>query len=243
MVRQRGPRRLAEALERSRVPPRGDGDRTVGYGTPGVSYGSGDVLAFRRATCSSFGPPFTSVWHRDPEGRWTFYVNVEPSRSCPRFYGPAVDHVVVTDIDLRWTGIDVVCLAVPGRRIGWSLRMKGTLPTRLVNGLSRLVPGPVWAVPGVPDLVGRVAGRLLGARGIRLSGTVPSGWRYGVEALRVWRVEGSAAVIDGRELGQPIDRLRTPDDDGADPFAVPDRGLFMAARYRVRGPAGVRRPT
>ena len=247
MGRQSGPRRLAEAMERDRVPPGGDGDRTAGYGVLGVSHGSGDVLAFRRATCTSFGPPFTSVWHRDPDGRWTFYVNVEPSRSCPRFYGSVLDRVVVTDIDLRWTGIDVVCLAVPDRRIGWSLRMRATPMTRVISGISSAVPGPLWALPGLSEGIGRAAGRLLGARGLRLGGRVPNGQRYRVEDVRVWRVEGSAAVVDGRELGPPIDG---PPETGPGQedhmLPLPERGLFVAGRYVMRegpGAAGVAAPT
>ena len=54
---------------------------------PGVSFASGHVLALRCFPASSIGPGYTSLWHRDPDGRWTFYATVPPAQSCARYFG------------------------------------------------------------------------------------------------------------------------------------------------------------
>jgi hypothetical protein len=53
--------------------PAGAGERFTGYGVMGLPFASGQVLAMRRFPASSIGPAHTSVWHRDPAGRWDFW--------------------------------------------------------------------------------------------------------------------------------------------------------------------------
>jgi hypothetical protein len=55
-----------------------------GYGVMGLPFGSGHVLGLRRWTASSVGEGFTSIWHRDPAGRWTFYGPPGCPRPCPQ---------------------------------------------------------------------------------------------------------------------------------------------------------------
>lgn len=230
------PRARAALLERERPLPPGPGERLVGYGVLGLAFDSGDVLAFRRVAASSVGPPFTSLWHRDPEGRWTFYVDVEPSRCCPRWYGPAVERVVVSRIDLRWTGPFSVALAVPGHRCHWSVRLRSTLVTRGLGAVQIFLPSSLRRSAGVMDAVGRVAGPLLGAGTLGLVGRTPNGHAYVTDPVAVWRIDGSAAVVEGRELGSPEPAGRHADLGG---YPVPEGGLFVIARTYVDAVPGV----
>jgi hypothetical protein len=75
------PRECVRQIEVVALLPSGGGDRFAGYVVIG-SFRSGHVLAFRRFPPSSLGPGYTSIWHRDPNGRWTFYSTVAPGRSC-----------------------------------------------------------------------------------------------------------------------------------------------------------------
>lgn len=84
--------------------PDGSGDRFSGYAVIGLPFSSGHVLALRRIEASSFGPAYTSVWHRDPEGRWTFHQNVPPEQSCPRYFGAALSETTTGPIRINWTG-------------------------------------------------------------------------------------------------------------------------------------------
>ena len=40
------------------------------FGVPALETEGGHAIAFHSFVRSSIGPPFTSVWHRTPEGRW-----------------------------------------------------------------------------------------------------------------------------------------------------------------------------
>ena len=74
-------RSTIEALERDAPLLDGAGDRFSGYAIIGLPFQSGHVLALRRFSASSIGPGYTSVWHRDPAGFWTFYSTVTPDLS------------------------------------------------------------------------------------------------------------------------------------------------------------------
>jgi hypothetical protein len=189
-------------MERRRDLPEEDGEVVAGYGALGLPFESGHVLAFRRVVATSLGPPSVSVWHRDPEGRWTFYVNVEPSRSCARFFGAAVDEVVVTDIAMGWTGPHTLSLSIPHHRMHWGLRIWATPFTRALNAGLGVLPEATWRSPTALRLLGPPSGWLLGVGGMELTGRLPSRQSYRMRPHSIWRVEGSAAVVGGRELGR-----------------------------------------
>ncbi|MDA0353429.1 MAG: hypothetical protein O3A10_14655, partial [Chloroflexi bacterium] len=107
------PRTLAEAVELA-VAPEIDRDEYLGgYGLLGLQFDSGHLLAMRRVPVSSYGPAYTSLWHRDPAGDWTIYLDVPPFQGCPRYFGSALKGAVETPIDLNWTGDHDFSLSVP----------------------------------------------------------------------------------------------------------------------------------
>ncbi len=83
--------------------PDGSGDRFSGYAVIGQPFSSGHVLALRCFEASSLGTAYTSVWHRDPNGRWTFHQNVPPEQSCPRYFGAAITENTTQAIRIEWT--------------------------------------------------------------------------------------------------------------------------------------------
>jgi hypothetical protein len=216
------PRALAEALERRRAVPPGDGERTVGYGVWGLPFESRHVLAFRRVVASTAGPPSMSVLHRDPDGLWTLYVDQEPRESCARYLSSAVDRVRIADVELAWTGPDALGLAVPAHRLHWGLRVRGSAVTRGVNALLGILPGTGAAAP--LRLLGAAAGPLLGAGRLQLAGRMPNGQAHRTRPTSVWRVVGSAAGVRGRELG----RVRPlPEQARLGPVPMANRGLLV----------------
>jgi len=78
------PARFAQGAEDRPVLPPGACERVSGYGVMGLPFASGHVLGLRRWTASSVGDRFTSIWHRDPTGRWTFYESVACEVACTR---------------------------------------------------------------------------------------------------------------------------------------------------------------
>jgi hypothetical protein len=91
-------------IESKVVLPEGAGERFSGYAVIGLPYTSGHILALRRFPASSIGPGYTSVWHRDPEGKWTFYQDASPELACSRYFGKELEETVRQPINIEWTG-------------------------------------------------------------------------------------------------------------------------------------------
>lgn len=218
------PTNSAKAAEqRSIVVADGRSERFEGFDLLALPLSSGHVLAFRRRATSSIGPPFTSVWHRDAAGRWTFYVDVVPSRSCPRYFGPALHDVRVDTIDLVWKSGYELSLYVRAARLHLALRLVASTATRCVTAAAQLVPPVLWRADDALAALGRAAGRALGAGPLTLSGRAPAGHTFRLRPRAVWRVEAAAVVLDGRDLG---DVVALTERVGLGDFVIPRAALF-----------------
>lgn len=201
--------------------PRGAGERFVGYGVMSLPFQGGDILAFRRFGASSIGPEYSAIWHRDRAGQWTFYVSVQPSLACPRYFGAAIERTVVTEIEATWVGHDHLVVAAPLARVEWSMRIQSSLATRALSALASITPPSLWRHEPTMRVLGSAAGIALGAGPMRLSGAAPNGQRFRVQPRRLWRIDASAARVEGRELGPLGGRGAELGD-----FRLPDTGLF-----------------
>jgi hypothetical protein len=229
MVDMGTPRALAEEMERRPGLPTGHDERFVGYGVMGVPFTSGHVLAFRRMTASSLGGPYTTVWHRDPTGRWTFFTDSEPTQSCPRFFGEALDDVVVGAIDLSWEGPFDLSLRVREAGFLWGVRLAADLKTRAMGALGRLIPASAWKSKTALSLMGTVGGPFLGLGEVALTGSSPNGQWFRAAPRLLWRVEATAAILDCQDLGEmgPLPRQARIGD-----FWIPNRGTFAFGSAR-----------
>jgi hypothetical protein len=224
------PREWAAALEDRRRQRAGEGERFTGYGLTGVRFASGEALAFNRCTASSIGPPFTSIWQQSAGGRWTVHTNVEPRRSCPRYFGPALQDTRMDDIAVVWLGPREVSVTARRARIQLALRLRSTAATRLLTVAAGLLPGPAWRVPGVAETVAAGAARLVGAERLALGGRAPAGQHFRVRPRAVWLLEGAVAVIHGRDPG-PMVALPEETRVGDDAFP----GLFVSGEVAFQG--------
>ena len=95
--------------------------------------------------------------------------------------------------------------------------------------MSGATPPPAWNSTAVLGAMGPMAGGLLHAGRIRLRGRTPNGPGFKVAPLRVWRVVGGHATMDGLDLGAlgPLAEQAHLGD-----FWLPQRGLFFAGRAR-----------
>jgi hypothetical protein len=217
------PMHCAEELEEKRHLFNESWERFRGYGVMGLPFASGHVLAFRRMADSSLGPAFTSIWHRDPAGTWTMMVSEDPWLTCPRFFGSAVDRVVHTEIDLSWDEPMRLSLRVPEERVQWGIRLSSDFFTRSMSWAGRVMPGRVRRSRWVLGPLGRLGGRILGLGHLSLAGVSPNGQRYVAFPRLLWRIEASAAVVNGQELG-PIGPL--PRQARLGQFPIPNGGVF-----------------
>jgi len=220
------PRALAELTEIDPSVPPGTDVTFCGYGVMGLPFSSGHVLALRRFPASSLGYGYSSVWHRTPAGRWTFWSDVAPQTSCARYFGEAIDEATRASITMRWTGPWAFQVTVDDV-LDWQVALQPSPATVAMNLAAQLLTDGMWRSPRVLRAMGAVARDLLGVGRIALTGNVPNGQRFFVNPRRIWRVSGSAASVRGVDLGTP-GPLHVQAALGD--FAIPQQGIFAIGR-------------
>jgi len=193
-----------------------------------LPFASGHVLALRRFPISSVGPGFTSVWHRSPEGAWTFYSDVPSSQSCPRYFDDGTARTILSPIHLTWSSDRALAVKVgDNARLDWEITLSATPTTWMLNTLGDMIPETAWQWRGILALMGRIAGPTLRAGRIRLHGRTPNHQWFLVNPLLIWTVRSSHAIFNGGDLGPPapLERQTRLAD-----FWIPQRGLFAVGR-------------
>jgi hypothetical protein len=216
----------AEIEERRELPPMGD-ERFSGYGVMGLPFAGGHVLALRRFTASSIGPAYTSIWHRDPDGRWEFWQDRSDDQACPRYFSAALAGTRQVAIDLDWTGEATFTLSVPELDFTWTATMARSPVTRLMSAAGSLLPDRAWTNRHVLSAMSAVAGAALRVGKVGLQGRVPNGQAFVANPLEIWLVADTTARLGGTDLGPPgplADQARLAD------FWIPQRGVFAIGR-------------
>ncbi|MCD2195109.1 hypothetical protein LQ327_17215 [Actinomycetospora endophytica] len=215
------PRDRVRAAERAPRFPDGPGERFAGWSVMGLPFRSGHCLALRHFA-SSIGPTFRSVWHRDPQDRWTMYADTEPRNACIRYFGGRLDREESAPIEIVWDGPRSFTVTVPGH-LRWQVDLASTVATRLMTLAGGAMPARLWRSDPVLRVLASAAGALLGAGRLRLGGTAPNGQGFRASPRRLWVVPGSRAVVDGVDVG-PVGPL--PRQDRLGDFWLPQRGLL-----------------
>jgi hypothetical protein len=227
------PRAQIDAIEYDAVMSGEAGDVFSGWGILGVPFLSGHVLALRRYVVSSLGPAYTSIWHRDPAGRWTFYSTVAPDCSCARYYGARIDRNVVGSIDLAWTTPWTLHARV-GSSLAWHVTLRSSSMSRLFNGMTGRLPARVFRVPVVRRSVGLAADAAFGTGRIRRTGRTPNGHRFDMHHRKFWPIDTTAAYVFGDDVGAP-GPLAAP--AALEDMRLPQRGVFAITSVRFERPA------
>ena len=226
----KAPAQFARAVEDHPVLPPGDCERVSGYGVMGLPFASGHVLGLRRWTASSVGEQFTSIWHRDPSGRWTFYESAPCEVACSRYFGDGVDRFRQGPIELDWEAPARLRVRTADGAVDWTVEMAATARTRMMSVAGSVLPMAAWRSGPVLRAMGVMAGRILGVGTVRLTGTTSNRQHFDANPLRIWYVVGSHAVVEGHDLG-PMGAL-TAQANMAD-FYFPQRGVFAIGRVFV----------
>jgi hypothetical protein len=223
------PRRLVSELEAAPMLPSGTGERFAGYGVMGLPFQSGHLLALRRFPASSVGAGYRSVWHRDPNGRWTFFQDVAPGVACTRYFGAAVDEVVRAAIDIDWIASDELSVTVVGggHRLDWRMSLTSSNATRLMNSLGSVLPDSWWRSQKFLAVMSRVIPPMLHTGKLRLSGVTPNEQRFAVNPALAWLIAEVTATLDGSDLG---DIGPAPTQGRLGDFRIPQRGVFAIGR-------------
>lgn len=211
--------------------PSGPDERFALYGVMGLPFASGHVLALRDAPAASIGPAFRSVWHRDPQGAWTFFSTVQPELGCPRYWGAGSRSEVVPAIDLTWTGPQAVRVRM-GDRLDWRLELGQSVTSGFLSLVGGALPDAAWRSDAVLGAMGPVVGPLMRAGKVRLQGRTPNGQHFRAAPTQIWPVTASRAVLDGADLGEPgpVDGQARLGD-----LWLPQQGFFFAGTARFSG--------
>ncbi len=217
------PRDFAHSIGQFAIPC-GSGDRFSGCAVIGLPFSSGHVLALRRVEASSIGPAYTSVWQRDPDGRWTFHQNVPPDDSCPRYFGAAISENTTEPIRIDWTGPREfrVTVDAPGD-IVWDVRLAPALATRMMNAAASAMPSSWWKKRPVLSTMEIAARSILGTGEMNLTGYTPNGQTFTAMPRLVWLIAESRATIRGVNVGSPAP---LPKQAMLGDFRIPQRGIF-----------------
>ena len=221
------PAAIVARMERRPALPAGAGERFSGYGVMAAPFQSGHILAMRRFAASSLGHGYTSVWHRDPDGLWTFWSTSPPLEACPRYFGAAIARAVTTPIGVRWVGPRRLVIHVGSAKLHWEMDLETTVATRILNTFGKALPERAWRSTAVLEAMGRMAGPLLHAGHLGLTGRAPNGQRFAANPLLVWTLGRTVAELEGRDLGTPGP---VPDQARLGDFWIPQRGLFAIGR-------------
>jgi hypothetical protein len=227
LVYMREPAEIVEDLERHSELPGGSEERFFGYGVMGLSFRSGHVLGLRRFPASSIGPGYRSIWHREPDGRWTFYQDQPAELACTRYFGAEVDEVREGPIEIDWKEPRRFEVRAGQGDLQWTMEVASTPVTNLLNKVSSLLPAPAWHSRTVLDVMSRIAGMALKAGRVQLTGLAPNGQRFVANPLIIWVARESTATIRGNDLGEigPA-----PEQAHLRDFAIPQRGIFVVGR-------------
>ena len=197
-----------------------------GWGVFGLPFDTGHVLALRVFPENDFGP-YRTLWHRDPLGRWSIYVDgPRLDTACPRYYGAACDHVGKARIDLQWLGPATLRVHLDCPVLDWVLTAVEPARLRLINSVNSALGLSTWRRPAMVHARERMAGGL-GIGRLRMAGVMPSGHTGILMPRRMYFVDDSAATLDGVALGRPT-RLRDNPTIGDVP--LPARGVLATGQ-------------
>lgn len=220
------PREIVRQIEAEPAVPCGAGDRFSGYAVIGLPFRSGHVLALRRFPASSVGPGYTSIWHRDPRGSWTFYSTVPPDLGCSRYFGGEITRNVVAPIAIEWISASAFRVSI-GDELLWEVTLTESVLSRSLNMVSSLLPVAAWQSGAALKVIGGAARICFGTGKLNLSGKTPNGQAFLANPRRLWLIDGSRAIVSGRDLGPPGPLARQAN---LRDFFIPQRGLFAVAQ-------------
>ncbi|HET6166896.1 MAG TPA: hypothetical protein VFE07_08715 [Marmoricola sp.] len=224
--------RAAAILPGRGEPPWPDHEFVRGWGVFGLPFDSGHVLALRVFPQNSFAP-YSTVWHRDPDGRWSIFVDGSSRQTaCPRYYGAACHRITDSRIDLDWEGPRSLRVRVDDPALDWRLTLKRSPIVGLLNPLGAALPLGTWRVPAVRRARELMA-RGLGLGRIELSGPMPSGHVGLLMPERMHLIGSATATLEGADLGIPARVAENPEIGGV---TLPARGVlsFGQAVWKIR---------
>jgi hypothetical protein len=218
---------LAAAVDRIRPEirrsPLEGHEHVHGWGVLACPFDSGDVLALRVIPQNDFAP-YTSIWHRSPDGSWSIYVDgPRLDVACPRYWGAETEHAQLADVDVEWTGPSTLRVEMADPPLEWTTSMDASLLARAANATCRRLPDAVLRSRPMIRLVEWTADALFDLGDVTLAMTVPNGQDARVLTKQLFPIVDGSATFDGVDLGSPA---RAPDTPVFGDARLPARPVF-----------------
>jgi hypothetical protein len=210
-----------------------------GWGVFGLPFDTGHVLALRVFPENDFGP-YRTVWHRNPAGRWSIYVDgPRLDTACPRYYGPACQYTGHAQISLAWDGPATLHVMMDTPALDWTLTAAETRVLRVVNTIGASMPLSTWRSRPLVRARERLASTL-GMGRLRMTGMMPSGHVGTLMPQQMYYIDDARAALDGTDLGHPA-RLAASPTIGE--VTLPARGILAIgqAMWEILDPAEYQR--
>lgn len=195
--------RVGQIAERRGTAAWPDHEYVRGWGVFGLPFDSGHVLALRVFPENDFAP-YRTLWHRNPKGEWSIFVDGERlDTACPRYYGPACIYTGFARISLTWTGPSSLRVTMDNPSLEWTVRATETPTLRVMNAVSRRLPLWTWRSQALVRARERLAKQVLGMGDIRMSGRMPSGHFGTLMPENMYFIDEATAILRGQDLGRP----------------------------------------
>ncbi|MFF3326040.1 hypothetical protein [Streptomyces sp. NPDC002889] len=193
-----------------------------GWGVFSLPFDSGHLLALRVFPEGSFGP-YRTLWHRDPGGSWSIYVDgTRLDTACPRYFGPACGRTGYAHIGVTWTGPASLRVTMDSPSLDWALTASSTRLLDVLNIIGSGLPLASWRLKSLVRARELVA-RALGMGRLQMSAVTPSGHTALLMPQRMYVVNDAQAALDGLDLGCPV---RLPNNPRIGDVPLPARGVL-----------------
>jgi len=210
-----------------------DHEMVRGFAVMSLPFSSGYVLASRFIPQSDFGP-YSTLWLRTPDGRWSLYVDGPMLEiACPRYWGEAAVESAFADIELDWTGPNTARMTVDEPSLRWTFSLSRGPLLASVNTINAILPLATWQSSALVAAREWLAEHVLDIGPVDLSGRLPGGMVGNLMPKRIYRIEDSVARLDGDDLGAPVRPEETP---YFGEFKLPSCPLFAVGEAHVQIP-------
>jgi hypothetical protein len=229
------PARISAATKPDRQAPWAGAEFASGWGIFGLPFDSGHVLALRVFLDGTFGP-YRSIWHRDPAGDWSIYVDgPDLATACPRYYGQACAHVGTARIEVEWSDPTTLRITTDDPALDWTVAVEQTAALAAMNVMGAKMPTSTWRHQSMirPR---EWAAQAFGMGRVELAGPTPSGHVGTLMPQRMYFVASSRASWQGEDLGRPV-QLAEPPRLGE--VTLPARGVLAIGQAAWEMPAPI----
>jgi hypothetical protein len=111
-----------------------------GYGVVCLPFDTGHVLALRFFPQNDF-TPYTTIWHRTPEGLWSIFVDgPRLDAACPRYFSAAAARCLRAHISLSWLAAMRLSVQMDSPRFLWTLTLAEPRLFRFMNEIVSHTP-------------------------------------------------------------------------------------------------------